>query len=271
LRRLRGEPESAGRPAIAIRQADGGGRLACYLQQAGYSARVGRLLAVAGGGVGLAALLVGTASGNWNSALLFALFGAVATKIYLGARRARSLRDFEAQLPRAVEMMVFSLRAGHGLEQAVRLASAEVDGPLAAELARCAEESALGRPIEATLHQLQQRWRPVQPLRALVEAVTVLKQTGGNLVEVLQSIAQTLRARATYRGKHRALTADGRLSGALLLVIPLVSLVVQSMVAPEQLREMALNETGRALLGLAGALWLVGGLWVRRLSHPNQG
>lgn len=246
-------------------------RLSATLAQGGFALNVRRFLLLAAG-AGALALLGGLVAGlGWFGGLVLALLVWLGLHVHVTRRRDQRLSLVDAQLPRALEIMVFSLRAGRGLEEAVRTASEETEAPLAADLRRCYEEYALGRPIEAALQQLRARWPSVRALYSFVEAVAVLKRTGGNLVEVMETLIETLRLQAAHQARHRALTAEGRVSGLILTVLPLLALAGQALVSPGALVAMAADATGRLLLIAAVALWAVGALWVARLGRAGRG
>ena len=275
--RLRGRSEQLVEDGIHIRELGKGAganaqfaRFASYCVQAGFRAEPAQvalriaIAAVLGSVFGVLAL--GGAAGllSGAGAVLALAYG------YMSIRRDRRIKAFANQLPRALEAMVFALRAGRGLEDAIGLAAEEVDAPLAAELSRVFEETALGKPVEQSLVQLGQRWHRVRSLRSFVEAVSVLKRTGGNLVVVMHNISDAIRARAAYEARHRALTSEGRTSGRILVVLPLLALVVQAIVTPDQLRVLLSSEGQPFFFGAMG-LWLIGMLWVSRLSRPVGG
>lgn len=245
-------------------------RVAEVLTQGGFRAQPGRFLGLAGASTLGAFVLVALATGSALSGLAAAAFAVFALYVYVTRRRDQRLKQFDTQLPRALELMVFGLQAGHALEEALHLAADEVGQPLSSELARCYEEYSLGRPIESALEQMRERWRSVGALNALVEAVVLLKRTGGNLVEVLETLNEGLRAQAAYEARHRALTAEGRLSAFILMGLPFVGLLTQALLSPGQLTSMVRDGGGQVLLAIGFLMWLVGSLWVLQLTKPAR-
>lgn len=246
-------------------------RLRATLAQGGFELDVRRYLLL-NGAAAAATMLIGLLVGaGWIGAAVLAVLALLGVHVQVTRRCERRLRLVDAQLPRALEIMVFSLRAGRGLEEAVRTAAEETEPPLSADLRRCHEEYALGRPIEAALQQLRARWPAVRALYSFVEAVAVLKRTGGNLVEVMETLIETLRLQAAHQARHRALTSEGRVSGLILTILPLLALAGQALVSPGALLAMAADEGGRLVLVAAVALWAVGAVWVARLGRPGRG
>ncbi|MBW2734587.1 MAG: type II secretion system F family protein [Deltaproteobacteria bacterium] len=198
------------------------------------------------------------------------LLGLFVAHLIFASRRDKNVRLFEEQLATALEAMVFALRAGRSLEESLHSAAEEVEAPLAPELSRVYQETALGRPVEVALEQLRDRWPQLRALRAFVEAVGVLKRTGGNLVEVMQTMTAGLHAQALFEVRHRALTSEGRMSGRILMGLPIFALVVQALLAPEQLAQLVGTPTGQTVLMASAGLWALGAFWISRLTRPDR-
>lgn len=243
-------------------------RLGVVLAQAGINVRVGRFLVVAGVVLGALLLAVTLVTGNPASGLTLDLVIVVLGYLVVGGRRRRRLTLIDEQLPQALELMVFGLRAGHPLEGSIRFVAGELADPLGGELRRCNEEYELGRPLEAALVSMALRLDACRALRTFVEAVVVLKQTGGNLVEVMERIVSTLRAQAAYEARYRALTAEGRTSGLILGSLPLLILAAVLLVQPGYLASLFKSGTGRLVLAIAFSLWMAGIAWLVRLVRP---
>ncbi|MBK8481642.1 MAG: type II secretion system F family protein [Proteobacteria bacterium] len=246
-------------------------RLRDALAQGGFAIDARRFLLVAAAAAGGTLILGLVVGAGWLGAAVLAALVCLGLHVHVTRRCEARLRVVDAQLPRALESMVFSLRAGRGLEEAVRSAAEETEPPLSVDLRRCYEEYALGRPIEAALQQLRTRWPAVRALYSFVEAVAVLKRTGGNLVEVMETLIETLRLQAAHQARHRALTAEGRVSGLILTVLPLLAVAGQALVSPGALVTIAADASGRMILLTAAALWAVGAVWVARLGRPGRG
>src|SRR5439155_21041784 len=162
------------------------------------------------------------AGGAVGSALL-ALGGPVVVYGWMLHKRRIRVDRVNAQLPHALELMLLGLRAGHALPRALELVGEEVPPPAGAELRRVADEHALGRPLEQAFDGLARRLEGSEAVRTLVTGVLVLRQTGGNLIEVIERILDTLSAQEQYRLRLRALTADSRSSGVIPACLPAAS------------------------------------------------
>ncbi|MBK8480157.1 MAG: type II secretion system F family protein [Proteobacteria bacterium] len=267
-------------PALPGQRAEEGGagwlgrqdwvkRLAPVLAQAGIEASAERFVFRAAAAL-VGVMLVGSLIGRGPVAgVLLGLMTAIGVGGYVAARRRSRLAALDGQLPQALDLMALSLRAGQTLEGGIRLIGVETADPLGGELRRCYHEYELGRPIEQALVQMGQRLDASRSLSTFVEAVLVLKQTGGNLVEVIDKIGSTLRAQASYEARFRALTAEGRLSGVILAAMPL--LVVAGVLLSEgsYFAPLVAREGGRWFLGIAVVLWGLGVFWMSRLLRPR--
>jgi len=145
---------------------------------------------------------------------------------WLLRRRKKRIGQFMASMPDAVDLIGRALRSGHGLASGMGLVAEEMKGPIAVEFNRVYEEQNLGIPIELALRNMADRV-PVMDVRFFVIAVVVQRTTGGDLAEVLDKIGRLIRQRFELHGHVAALTAEGRLSGLVLLALPPVLLLFQ--------------------------------------------
>ena len=241
-------------------------RLSQQLERAGLTLSAGSFALRVATGTIMLALLSGTYFESWTTGLVFFIASLVVSWLFVNQRVERQRKLLADQLPQALELMIFSLRAGNAIEQALKLAADELPSPLSAELLRCHQETQMGRPFEDALKQLRVRWSQVSALGAFVEAVTVARQSGGNIVEVMETIIASTAAQSAYEARYRALTSEGRSAGLILTLLPLLLLVLQTVMAPDELKRLAVDGTGRMLLATSAGLWLLGALWVRRLT-----
>lgn len=182
---------------------------------------------------------------------------------------SQRIQRIEEQLPEALEVMCISLRAGHSLQQTIRLTAGELQVPLGDELRQVAEEAELGRPIDEALLAMADRVRGARSVRTFVVAVLVLRQTGGNLVEVIESIIDTMRQASAYQQKLQSMTAEGRSSALILGLLPPAFALLSFVADPQYARKLYTDPMGQMLVTLAGTFYVVGILWVRRLVAPK--
>jgi tight adherence protein B len=167
----------------------------------------------------------------------------------------------DRQLPKAVELMVSGLRAGQSLPDALRAAGLSTSAPLGPELARVAEESSYGVPLRNSLGELQERLPPTFELQMVVGAILLNQETGGNLIESLNHVVDSLRERRIFQEKLKATTAEARMSAMVLGGLPVLSSILLLLVAPGYLAPLWAPGILRTLV-LACAAWAVLGMAV---------
>ncbi len=182
--------------------------------------------------------------------------GALPVWYILRKRRAR-LRKFEEQFPAALEFLSRAMRAGHAFSVSLEMIHSEFQEPVAGEFKRVFDEQNLGMPLEAALTKMGGRV-PSMDVHFFVSAVLLQKRTGGNLAEVLDKLASLIRERFKLRGRIRAISAHGRMTGAVLSLIPLVVGVMMCWVNPGYAHFFATDDSGKTMLGAAIGLQLIG-------------
>ncbi len=195
-------------------------------------------------------------------------FGAAAMGIapffWLVRRKKKRVQAFVAAMPEAVELMSRALRAGHGLASGMNLVAEEMKGPVAQEFARVFYEQNLGVPIEASLRGMADRV-PSMDIRFFVTAVIIQRGTGGDLAEVLEKIGKLIRQRYELFGHVRALTAEGRLSGIVLLALPPALLAFLTFSNYNYVSPMYTTPAGTKILAVTAALQVVGALCIKKI------
>ena len=190
------------------------------LEQANIPLRGGEALAA---GLGLS-VIAGVLAGLFTSSLIAAGVGFLVVLLLVAAAiqfaGTREKRIFERQLPDTLTLLSTSLRAGYSLLQAVEAVAAEAPQPTGREFGRAIAESRLGRPVVDTMQAIAERMRS-QDFQWAVMAIEIQREVGGNLAEVLQTVADTMRQRNRLKGEIRALTAEGRLSAIVLALLPI--------------------------------------------------
>jgi tight adherence protein B len=237
-------------------------RLREMLEQANLPWAVWQLLAAAGC---LAVTLgaVGTwVCGPWLGAPA-ALAGAVAPLAYVYLRRRSRQERFLKQLPGAFDLMARVLRAGHSVPQALQAVVESSEQPVAGEFADCQKQQNLGLRPELTFQELARRTGIVE-MRIFVMAMLIQRQTGGNFADVLERLAMLIRARLRLRDQVRTLTAEGRLQGLTLLVLPFLMFGAM-MVVNRGYAETLFEHV--PLLVATGVSMLVGVVWIRQVTN----
>jgi tight adherence protein B len=192
------------------------------------------------------------------------LFLAALPFLWLQKRKKNRIRKFVAAMPEAVELIGRALRAGHGLASGLNLVAEEMTGPIADEFNRVFEEQNLGIPIELSLRNLADRI-PVMDVRFFVIAIIIQRATGGDLAEVLDKIGRLIRQRYELLGHVRALTAEGRLSGIVLLALPPGLLAFLSFSNYGYISPLFTTTVGTKMLAITGAFQLLGAWMINKI------
>jgi tight adherence protein B len=172
-------------------------------------------------------------------------------------------RKFTSQLPDMLNLLAGTLRAGYSLLQGVEAVAQEVEDPMGRELRRVLAEARLGRPLEEALEDAAERMKSAD-FEWAVMAIRIQREVGGNLAELLDTVADTMLQRERLRREVRALTAEGRISAIVLGILPVgLGLVMWSM-NPEYMRPLFHDSFGQALVIGAGLLAVVGFYWMKK-------
>lgn len=185
-------------------------------------------------------------------ALLLCGLGMVLPQLYLRMRQRKRAAQFAAQIPDALTMIANALKAGHSFLQASELVAQEMAAPISTEFHRALKEMNLGLTTDEALLNMVQRVDS-EDFDMVVTAVLIQRQVGGNLAEVLDSIAFTIRERLRIKGEIKTLTAQGRISGLVISLLPLGIGVLVFMINPSYMMELFTEPLGRVLI-MAGAV-----------------
>ena len=183
-----------------------------------------------------------------------------APRWYIAFLRGRRLRAFNDQLGDTINLMVNSLRAGYSVMQAMDAVAQEMGEPISTEFGRVGQEVQLGLTLERSLSNMLRRV-PSDDLDMMITAINVQREVGGNLAEVLDSISHTIRERVRIRGDIRALTAQSRISGYMVAMVPIVLSVVIYLIQPDLMSLLFTHRCGWIMVGVA-VLGIVAGFVV---------
>ena len=195
---------------------------------------------------------------------LAGLLTGVLPLLHVMHKRNARMRRFEELFPDSLEFVARSMRAGHAFSVSLEMIHREFQEPLAGEFRRTFEEHNLGLPLDVALQKLGKRI-PSLDVHFFVSAVLLQKRTGGNLAEILDKLAYVIRERFKLRGRIRAISAHGRMTGAALTCIPIGVAVIMFYVNPEYVRFFFLDDTGNIMLGAAVVLQLIGYAIIRQI------
>ncbi len=202
--------------------------------------------------------------GNLFLAFLGLLAGFYAPTAYVRYSQRKRLAAFGIQLENTLVLLANALRSGYGLMQAIETVGKQVPPPTSEELGRVVREFALGVPTETALANLLRR-NPSTDLDMVITAIDVNHETGGNLSEVLDTIAMTIRDRLRIAGEIRALTAQQRFSAFVLTFLPAILGLVLFAMNPDYMSVLWQNNCGLAMLGTGVVLMIIGNFIIRRI------
>lgn len=237
-----------------------------HLQQAGSAFNVGRLLGwcAAGfaGGLFFGLLLLPTLP----LALVLAVSCGLLPLLIISRQRTRRLEQIQLQLPEVADLIARSLRAGHALPSTLQMVAEEMPEPICSEFRVVSDEINYGLGLQPAMQRLAERV-PIEDLRFLVISVLIQRETGGNLAELMQNMANLIRERLKLLGQVKALSAEGRMSGWILFLLPIAMALLLSVSNPAYIAKLIEDPAGRNLLAIAVVLMLLGGLWMRRIVN----
>jgi len=178
--------------------------------------------------------------------------------------RKRRLEKFEEQLPDAIDVMKRALRAGHPFNSALKLVAEDMEDPIAGEFKTTFADISYGSDMRQALVGMLLRV-PTVSMMAVVTAVLVQKESGGNLAEIFERIALVIRGRFRFQRKVRTLSAEGRMSAWILALVPLVLFAAVWFTTPDYLPVLLEHPVGRKLLIFGAASGVLGIFWIRRI------
>jgi tight adherence protein B len=192
------------------------------------------------------------------------IFGAIIPFIHVFWKRKKRFDKFLEHLPDALELMSRALSAGHAFSEALHMVSIEMPEPISKEFRKTYEEQNFGLSLKLALENLTQRM-PLLDLRLCVTAVMIQRETGGNLAEILEKVAYTIRERFRILGDLKTLTTSSRLSAWLLCGLPIGVALAVSAMNPEYMSILWKDPRGHQLIYLALFLQITGMLIVRKI------
>lgn len=239
-------------------------RLARILEQAGRQSPAYRLVLLSLGlSAGLA--IVGWIMSRWWPVMLAgATIGMALPFVEVMRERAKRFARFEEQMPDAIDMIQRALKAGHPFGHCLKLVSEDMDEPISREFEMTFADLSYGNDPRRALFGLLQRV-PSVSVTALITAVIVQREAGGNLAENLAKISGVIRGRFRFQRRVKTLSAEGRLSGWILSMMPLVLFGVLWLMHPEYVGRLTEHPKGPTLISGAVALGAIGIFWIRRL------
>jgi len=243
-------------------------RLDAFITQSGLSIRTGQFAMIMLGLTALTVIVISTLTiVPLFQALLMAIGVGVGIPLLVVYRRRKSrLKKFAEQLPDTLDLLVRSLRAGHPLTAAFSLVSREMPDPIGSEFGVLQDEMTYGLGLEEALSNMAERV-PQQDLRFFIVSIQIQRQSGGNLAEILSNLSGVIRDRFRMFAKVRALSAEGRFSGAAIGVMPLVLYGILSITAPTFYGDVAGDPLFTVFISVAAGLLITGHIVIWKMVN----
>jgi tight adherence protein B len=248
----------------ALLQIQFAARLKRVIDQADLNITVTRLLMFSAMAGILGALAVSVLTPGWLLALVAGLAAASVPFVHVFWKRRQRLRNFLQLLPDALDLMSRALQAGHAFPEALHMVSTEMPEPVATEFRKTYEEQNLGLSLKLALENLSERV-PLLDLRLCVTAILIQRETGGNLAEVLEKVAYTIRERFRILEDLKTLTTSSRMSAWILCGLPVFIALAVTVMNPEYMSVLWRDPRGHTLLAVAVALQITGMLVIRKI------
>ncbi len=214
----------------------------------------------------LAALAVSVISISMPLIILSGIVAAALPFLHVWWKRKRRFDQFLELLPDALELMSRALSAGHAFSEALHMVAEEMPEPIAGEFRKTYEEQNLGLSLKLALENLMERI-PLLDLRMCVTAVLVQKETGGNLGEILEKVAYTIRERFRIMGDLKTLTTSSRLSAWLLCALPIFVAIAVTFMNPDYMAVLWKDQRGHYLIAAAITMQFTGMLIVKKILN----
>lgn len=244
-------------------QGERGGRINSWLEKAGISMRPAEFVVLAA-----IATIVGIALGylilRIPGAVVGGLLALLLVRLVVQRKAAKRQAAFAEQLPDSLHLISGSLRAGFGLLQAIEVIGSEAPSPTAEEFRRVKVEVHLGRDLDDALGAMAKRVGS-EDFAWVTDGIQIHREVGGDIAEIIDSVNSTIRARNQIRRRIRALSAEGRASAIVLILLPVVLIVFITLVNPDYIGELTGSSIGRLLIAFSAAAMVVGVIWIKRI------
>jgi tight adherence protein B len=234
------------------------------LEQANLPLRPAEALFFYGAAVALLGVVAMVGAPSPGVGLIFAVLVAAAPVVVVRTIRKRRLKTFEAQLPDTLNLLSGSLRAGYSFLQGLEAVVQETSDPMARELRRVLAEARLGRPLEEALGDVAVRMES-KDFDWSVLAIRIQREVGGNLAELLQTVAETMVQRSRLRGEVKALTAEGRISGIIMGLLPVGLGLFMFTASPGYINDLFGSLMGWTMVIGSVVMAAVGFAWIQKI------
>jgi tight adherence protein B len=239
-------------------------RLAAKLETSGVPLKAAEWLVLHVGAALLLPVVLLVVTGNMVLAAAGLIGGGLLPLMFLSFKERRRTRKFAEQLPSTLQLLAGSLSAGYSLPQAADTVAREAADPVAGEFNRALVQARLGVPVEDALESVAERMNS-KDFGWVVMAIRIQREVGGNLAELLNTVAGTLRERDRLRRQVLVLSAEGRLSGMVLGGLPVFFALYLGATRPEYISVLITDPIGLVMTGVAAVAMVIGGLWMKKV------
>jgi tight adherence protein B len=263
---VRTQEESGPLPVVdrMARRAIKGSRLEQWIVQSGLKLSLSGLLMIALLLGMLAALVASVMSHRgWVAVLAFVVAPCLPIA-YVRHRRTARINKFEEMFPEALDLISRAIRAGHAFSAGMKMVADEMSEPVGPEFRKAFEEQNFGLPLKESLNNLADRM-PLLDVRFFATAVLIQRETGGNLSEILDNLANVVRERFKIRRQVRVHTAHGRFTGYVLLGLPAFLALALSFINPDHMELLFKDPIGQALIIAAIVMQTAGWIWIKQV------
>lgn len=218
-------------------------------------------------GVAVASILVGAFGALITHPVIGILLGAATpflVKVGLSVLRDKRRAKFEAQLTDTIQMLIGGLRVGHSVLRSVEAAALEADAPTSEEFSRIVNETRIGKDARQVFEDVADRMDS-EDFRWIAQAIQINREVGGDLAEVLEQVAGTIRERSEIKGQIRSLSAEGKMSAYVLMAMPVGVAVILAFINPGYLNVFVEHPIGLVMLVGGLLMFAVGGFWMSRV------
>lgn len=237
------------------------------LERAGLKTQPANFLLMMGAGA-----FVGSVVGFLLGGLLISLLLLAAVPVgmltYLSLLTSKRQSKFDEQLPDTLQMLTGSMRAGHSLLRAIDASAQESDAPMSEELSRIINETRIGRDLGESMIDVSKRTGS-EDFSWISQAIEIHREVGGDLAEVLDHVGETIRDRNQIKRQVQALSAEGKMSAAVLMGLPIVLFFALIFINPQYAKTFTTTVPGFLMIGAAGVMLTAGGFWLSRLIKPK--
>jgi tight adherence protein B len=241
-----------------------GFRLGAWIEQSGLHVSVSALLLMSLGLGAVMGFLLAMAFKMNVGWVAGGLLGFAMPWVYVKSKRTRRMRAFEEAFPEGLDLISRALKAGHAFATGLKMVADEMAEPVGPEFRKTFDEQNFGLPLKDALSNLTVRM-PLLDVRFFSTAVLIQRETGGNLSEILENLSHVVRERFKILRQVRVYTAHGRLTGYVLLALPVFLSIALMFINPEHMQLLFREPIGHMMLGAAAIMQVIGYFWIRQV------